>query len=183
MTATVYKRKSIRLKEYDYKQPGSYFVTICVQNHQCLFGNIIVGAGPCARPEMVLNDIGKMVQFIWEQMPKYYPGTDIDSFIVMPNHIHGIVTLKTGTGQPRGVAPTTVLSLPQIVHRFKSLTTARYRHGVKQNQWLPFTNRLWQRNYYERVIRNENELSEIRKYIQENPLKWELDPENLYVKA
>ena len=101
----------------------------------------------------------------------------------MPNHFHGIIALKSGTGQPRGVAPTFGLSLPQIVHRFKSLTTTRYRNGIIQYGWKPFPGRLWQRNYHERVIRHENELNEIRKYIEENPLTWDLDPENPNVKT
>lgn len=174
----VYQRQSIRLQGYDYQKPGSYFVTICVQNRRCLFGEMTVGAGPCARPEIVLNDIGRMVQSVWNQMPEHYSGVDIDSFIVMPNHIHGIVTIKSSPGQPRGVAPTVALSLPQIVHRFKSFTTAQYRTGVTQNQWPSFNGSLWQRNYYERVIRNEKELFAMREYIQNNPQSWVLDPEN-----
>ena len=120
----------------------------------------------------------------------------------MPNHVHGIIVLDNGQargpaptngqprgcdngqpqkfdkGQPRGVAPTAGLSLPDVVHRFKSLTTARYRHGVKQKQWPPFPGKLWQRNYYEHIVRDENELNDIRKYIMDNPKKWDLDREN-----
>lgn len=102
-------------------------MTVCAQNRKCIFGEIYVGAGPCAGPDVKLNDIGKMIQTIWQEIPDYYPGVKIDEFIIMPNHIHGIIIL---TGQPRGVAPTS-LSLFDIVHRFKSMTTARYRHNVK----------------------------------------------------
>ena len=79
-------------------------------------------------------------------------------------------------GQPQGVAPT--LSLPDVVHRFKSLTTSRYRLGVTQKGWLTFPGRLWQRNYFEHIIRDENDLDEIREYIMNNPNKWDLDDEN-----
>ena len=78
------------------------------------------------------------------------------------------------SGQPRGVAPT-VLSLPDVVHRFKTMTTKRYIDGVTQNGWLPFTGKLWQRNYWEHIIRNENDLAEIREYIRNNPARWESD--------
>ncbi|MBE0468422.1 MAG: transposase, partial [Methyloprofundus sp.] len=117
-----HNRRSIRLKGYDYSQAGAYFVTICTQNRDCLFGEIIEG-------EMVLNDAGKMVQTIWDQIPPHYPGIGIDAFIAMPNHIHGIVIVGAATGgrpgsgnydsvhgqhghgqhghgQPQGVAPT-----------------------------------------------------------------------------
>ena len=171
-------RKSIRLKSYDYSQPGMYFVTICVEDRQSLFGSIVanVGAGPCARPEMAFNDRGQMINKVWMDMPNYYPGIILDSYIVMPNHFHGIIGLNLNQGHPRGGAPT--LGLPDVVHRFKSLTTTRYRKGVKNFGWPRFFRKLWQRNYYERVIRNEKELFELRQYIQQNPLKWELDPEN-----
>lgn len=138
-------------------------------------------------------------------MPNHYPGIDVDEFVVMPNHIHGIILLVVGAtprgcpefelGRARWPAPTNganraqghaqehvlardKMSLPDVVHRFKSLTTARYRRGVYRNGWRPFPGRLWQRNYYEHIIRNEDELSLIRRYIRINPLKWEYDCEN-----
>lgn len=179
-------RQSIRLRKYDYSQAGAYFVTICTQNRECFFGNII-------NEEMVLNDSGKMVKMIWDELPINYPGVNVDEFQIMPNHVHGIIILVGATprgcpettdyiniGQARGPAHTSSssLSLPDIVHRFKSLTTARYRHGVKQKQWPPFPGKLWQRNYYEHIVRDDNELNEIRKYIMDNPPKWYLDREN-----
>ncbi len=197
-------RRSIRLQGYDYSQPGSYFVTICTQNHECLFGDIVEG-------EMVLNDAGQMVQAVWDALPRHYPGIGIDMFVIMPNHIHGIITIQppdtepppptvgagpcacpadvparpanasaTGhpsppTGQPQGVAPTKTMALAEVVHRFKTLTTKRYADGVKHHGWKPFPGRLWQRNYWEHVVRNERELHRIREYISTNPAKWELD--------
>ena len=196
----IHHRRSIRLKGYDYAQAGAYFVTICTQNRECLFGNVANG-------EMVLNDAGRMIQTVWDEMPEHYFGVAIDIFQIMPNHIHGIIILTNPVtvgagpracphqpgqsqshhigqppigqppiGQPRRLAPT--LSLPDAVHRFKSLTTTRYRHGVKQHQWPPFPGRLWQRNYYERIIRNERELNAIRQYIRDNPARWAEDLEN-----
>ncbi|MBI2358695.1 MAG: transposase, partial [Deltaproteobacteria bacterium] len=177
-------RRSIRLKGYDYKQPGAYFVTICTQNRECLFGDIVDGTTR-------LNDWGQMVQSVWNELPQHYPGVDIDAFVVMPNHIHGIIVLMDDhivgatprgcpvpgvPGQAQGPAPT--MSLADVVHRFKSLTTARFRHDVIQNNWHPFHGRLWQRNYYEHVIRNESEWDRIREYIAANPAQWDEDINN-----
>ncbi len=186
-------RRSIRLKDYNYAQAGVYFVTICAQNRACLFGEIVDGV-------MQLNDAGQMIQSVWDELPPYYRGVDIDACTVMPNHIHGIIVLtvvgagpracpdngqprgvdghpRGVHGQPRGVAPTT-MSLPDVVHRFKSLTTTRFRHGVIQNGWPPFPGKLWQRNYYEHIIRDEDELNRIREYIGNNAARWAEDENN-----
>jgi putative transposase len=179
-------RRSIRLKEYDYSQSGAYFVTICAHDRECLFGEIVDG-------KMILNDVGRMVQAIWDDIPSHYAGIDTDAFIIMPNHIHTIIFIvgaapcgrpDSDNGQARGPAPTenTPLSLADVVHRFKTMTTKRYADGVKQIGWPAFAGRLWQRNYYERVIRNEDELNEIRQYIVDNPAKWDTDEENPNVK-
>lgn len=171
-------RRSIRLKDYDYSQTGAYFVTICARNREYLFGKIVEG-------KMQLNKTGEMIQKMWIELPRNYPGVEIDAFIVMPNHIHGIIVL-TGVGagpcacpnggQPQGVAPT--ISLPDVVHRFKSLTTTRYRQTLSPKGLHSLPNRLWQRNYYEHVVRNENELNRIREYIIYNLLQWQFDREN-----
>ena len=179
----LHHRQSMRLYEYDYSQAGAYFVTVCTQNRDFLFGEITDG-------RMVPNDAGRMIQSSWDELPHHYPGIDIDAFVAMPNHIHGIIVLvgagpracpgngklQEDGGQPRGVAPT--LSLPDIVHRFKSLTTTRYKHGVQQFGWIPFPGKLWRRNYYEHIIRNEEELDRLREYIVNNPAQWALDDEN-----
>ncbi|GMT48212.1 MAG: hypothetical protein IEMM0007_1778 [bacterium] len=202
-------RRSIRLKGYDYSQEGLYFITICTQNRSCLFGEIKEG-------EMVLNDAGIMIKTVWHKIPEYYHEFNIHEFIVMPNHVHGIIQTisnpvgagpracpicchpicacaiptrpinefrqtngKTTTngrqtnGQPRGVAPTMTLS--DIVHRVKTLTTKRYTDGVKNNDWPRFNKKLWQRNYYEHIIRDEKSYYQISEYIQTNPLKWQDD--------
>jgi putative transposase len=186
-------RRSIRLKGYDYRQAGAYFVTICTQDRAFLFGQVV-------HDEMQLNDAGKMVYDVWNDLPAFYPGVQTDAFIVMPNHIHGIIILvgadprvcpaqpSVGVGpraypgqpqemgQPQGVAPT--LGLPDVVHRFKTMTTKRYADVVKQLGWEPFRGRLWQRNYYEHIIRNEESLNRIQEYILTNPMRWALDREN-----
>ncbi len=179
-------RRSIRLKNYDYSQAGAYFVTICTQGRECLFGEI-------KNNQMHLNEAGGMGEKVWNELPEKYPGVEIDELIVMPNHIHGIIILSVGAGpcacpetetnqslrkgQPQGVAPTR-LSLPDVVHRYKSFTTSQYRTGVEQFNWLSFPGKLWQRNYYEHIIRNEDDLNSIREYIRYNPLKWDEDEEN-----
>jgi putative transposase len=169
-------RRSIRLPSYDYTRAGAYFVTICTQDRECVFGEVVQG-------QMMANTAGQMIESVWRQLPQHCPCVEADAFVVMPNHVHGIIILVGAgpracpdSGQPRGVAPT--ISLPDVVHRFKSLTTARYRRGVHNNGWPPFPGRLWQRNYYEHVIRNEEDLSRVRQYIAENPAQWDQDPEN-----
>lgn len=182
-------RRSIRLKEYDYSQSGAYFVTICTYNRECLFGEIANG-------EMNLNDAGRMVQQVWNELLQFYIGVDIDVFIVMPNHVHGVIVIDNRRGEscirpknnaksrtkgdhkdrPYGTAHN---SIGCIIQRFKSITTHAYAIGVKQNGWPPFPGKLWQRNYYEHVIRNENELDEIREYVIGNPNKWAEDENNL----
>ena len=195
----IHHRHSIRLPKYDYSNSGAYFITICAQNRECLFGKIVAG-------NMILNEAGKMIQSVWNEMPQFYYGIEIDAFQIMPNHIHGIIIIKNKfklfvgagpracpninsgpracpigqpqniTGQPQGVAPTgTAMSLCDVVHRFKTLTTKKYIDSVKNNYWPPFYNKLWQRNYYEHIIRNEKSLNYIQEYILNNPYNWEQD--------
>lgn len=172
-----HNRRSIRLQGYDYAKPGSYFITLCTQNGQCLFGKIL-------GRRMDLSSAGHMVYLVWEELSSRYPGVETDAFVVMPNHVHGIITLVGAgpcacpgiSGQPQGVAPT--MGLPDVVHHFKTMSTKRYSDGVRQLKWPPYTGKLWQRNYYERVIRNNRELNRVREYIVNNPLQWELDQEN-----
>jgi REP element-mobilizing transposase RayT len=179
-------RHSLRLKAYNYSTAGAYFITMCTKNRECLFGQINVGAGPCACPPVVMSDAGRMVTNVWRQIPDYYPSIVVDEFVLMPNHIHGIIIIadvgyiespELPSGRPQGVAPTR-LSLPDVIQRFKNLTTKRYADGVKLSGWQPFDGRLWQRGYYEHVIRNDKELNDVRQYIIDNPLNWTLDEEH-----
>ncbi|MEA3414666.1 MAG: transposase [Thermodesulfobacteriota bacterium] len=189
-------RQSIRLRKYDYSKAGAYFVTICTQNKKCFWGNMV-------NDEMVLNDAGRMLESVWSELPERFPHVKLGEFVIMPNHFHGIVIFcrgescirpciescirpKTGESKgehakgehkvrPYGTFPNT---LGRIMQAFKSITTNRYIAGVKQKQWPPFPGKLWQRNYYEHIVRDENELNDIRKYIMDNPRKWDLDREN-----
>ena len=157
----IHHRRSIRLKGYDYSQAGAYFITICINHRQPLLGAIADGI-------MHLTPAGTMVQTIWEELPFHYPNIELDAFVLMPNHIHGIIILKSAQIEP-------VMTLGEIMHRFKSFTTTKYRHGVHQEQWQPFIGRLWQRNYYEHIISNQEICDRLRQYIANNPSSWESD--------
>ncbi len=159
------KRRSIRLKGYDYTQPGAYFVTICVQGRRQLLGEI---AGDVIRP----SKAGIIVSEAWRWLGDQYPQVTLDEWIVMPNHLHGIIMINEGRGGSR-TAPTRIRRKPlgRLVGAFKTVSTKRINkakatHGA----------RFWQRNYYERVIRDEEELNRAREYIRDNPLKWADDP-------
>ena len=232
----IHHRRSIRMKGYDYSRAGAYFITICTHNREWLFGEIADG-------EMKMNDAGQMVQTVWDEMSIRFDGMELDRFVVMPNHIHGIIVLpRRGEScirpydrirpcinrpciirpcnppyerpcihsdpsnghstdyrgdhgdhdhnghhgdykgdhhhkgdhkdRPYGTLPGTV---GRIIQAFKSITTHEYTNGVKQHCWLPFNGKLWQRNYWEHIIRNETELNRICEYIDNNPALWESD--------
>jgi putative transposase len=171
-----HQRRSIRLKNYDYSASGAYFVTICVQNRDRLFGNVFDN-------EMILNDAGQMIVTEWQTLPPRFPAIELDEFVVMPNHFHAILVINpVGAGlvpAPDVPAPTENRATPRVaptlgdmVGAFKSITTHSYIQGVKQHGWPPFDRRLWQRNYWEHIIRNETSLHRIRQYIQDNPARW-----------
>ena len=192
-------RRSIRLPGYDYRQAGAYFITIVAQGRECLFGQVVDAA-------MRLNDAGRMVERWWAELGNKYPTVIPDLCVVMPNHFHGIVVIThtpaasvgadlrvcpdlpdglgahTGEGahigaplrQPAGPAP----DIPKTVQWFKTMTTNEYIRGVKTLGWMSFPGRLWQRNYYEQVIRDDASLNRIRQYIADNPAQWANDDEN-----
>jgi REP element-mobilizing transposase RayT len=164
-------RKSIRLKEYDYTNPNWYYVTICTQDKKKIFGEVKNG-------KMILNKFGKIVEEEWVMTKEIRKNVDLDYYVVMPNHFHGIIINGANNydvvGAIRRIAPTkesTTLpsgSLGAIIGQFKSKVTKRIRfEGIPEFKW--------QRNYYEHIIRNDYDLYNIRTYIQNNPLKWELD--------
>jgi len=159
MTNQYPKRKIIRLKLYDYSSAGYYFVTICTRHKESFFGEIINEA-------MSLNDAGKMIASVWEESPKRFDGVSLDLFVVMPNHIHGIIVLKNG------------VDLSRVIQAFKSVSTNEYINGVHKLGWNKFDHTLWQMSFYDHVIRNEMDLLRIREYILNNPLKWAMDEEN-----
>jgi putative transposase len=178
------RRRSIRLKNYDYSQNGAYFITICTFNRELLFGNI-AGARGSVPLQMELNEYGKIVYNDWYHTPEIRKTIILDQFVVMPNHIHGIIiiaeetdtTLRIKGTQQRAPAERfgkpTSNTIPSIIRGFKSATTARINR-LRNSAGNP----VWQRNYYEHVIRNDTELSEISEYILYNPAKWAGDKEN-----
>jgi putative transposase len=238
-------RRSIRLKGYDYTQPGAYFITICTHGRECLFGEIIDG-------EMHLNEAGQIVVQTWQDLPNHVPNVQLDAFVVMPNHVHGIIIITDRTGgigagfkparttmgpgsaadsgstpgpdsavgagstagpgsvgagsvgagsepaptkttttapgsaagsgpvgagsepAPTEPAPTrSSYGLPEIVRQFKTFSARR----INELRGTPGTP-VWQRNYYEHIIRNESSLNRIRQYIAENLARWDADQEN-----
>ncbi len=168
-------RRLLRLPEYDYSQAGAYFVTICVQGRECLLGEVMGGS-------IHLSDHGKLVRDCWHKLPHHYPNIELDAFVVMPNHVHGVVVL-VGAGLPRPYndeipSPPKQPTLGQIIGYYK------YQSTKKINvMWQAPGTRLWQRGYYEHIIRDEKSLSRIREYIVNNPLRWELDRENIHARG
>ena len=158
-------RRSIRLNGYDYSRPGAYFVTICTRNRMCVFGNVVGG-------RMVLNDCGRVVETVWEALPEHYPHIELDVFVLMPNHVHGVIWMVGAGFKP---APTSGKGhgLPEIVRGFKTFSSRRI-NDIRRTPGVP----VWQRNYFERIVRNDNELNRIREYIAANPTQWAFDREN-----
>ena len=166
----IHHRTSIRLKNYDYSQAGLYFITICTEHRHCLFGTIQNG-------DMVLNDAGNMIVKQWHELPNRFPSVLLHEYVVMPNHFHGIIesvgAIPCGCPDRPGTSPAPTVG--DVIGAFKSLSTNEYIKNVKQNNWQPFAGKLWQRNYYEHIIRNEESYLTIAEYIQNNPLKWQED--------
>ena len=171
--------KSIRLKGYDYSRAGAYFVTICTHNKECLFCDVVNG-------NLALNDFGRMVDSEWLKTTEIRKNVILDKYIVMPNHFHGIVLITENDSGKARLATTKYNvsikmefgkpkpgSLPVIVGAFKS-AVARQINLIRNTPG----NEIWQHNYYERVVRNPDELHRIREYILANPLRWQMDKEN-----
>jgi REP element-mobilizing transposase RayT len=179
----IHHRRSIRLRNYDYRSAGAYFVTVCAFQRECLFGEVVDG-------EMRVNRFGEIVQAEWEKSAMVRENLQLDEFLVMPNHLHGIVIIVDDVGATRRVArnnadqskratqrvaPTGPVagSVGAFLGQFKSIVTKRI-NTIRSNPGCP----LWQRNYYEHIIRSECELGNIRRYIEENPLNWDQDENN-----
>jgi REP element-mobilizing transposase RayT len=178
-------RKSTRLQDYDYASPGAYFVTIVTKDRKCLFGNLIDG-------EMHLNEFGRFPRIILEKIPDHFSNITKDEFVTMPNHLHGIliihdtdaptirvrqervdkqsVSIPASPLRARGVVPG---SLSAVIGYFKSGVSRR----INALRHTPGAT-VWQRSFYDRIIRNEEEYNYARQYILDNPLKWELDTMN-----
>jgi REP element-mobilizing transposase RayT len=188
MNADIFKRRSIRLKGWDYSSSGLYFVTICTQNRECLFGKI-------SRGEMELNESGQIVAQCWKDIPKHFPHAELDEFIVMPNHVHGIIAIPGSVGaynhtprqMDRNIHTTHPMDTnndpPILSIRSPSKTIGSMIRGFKigcSNCSGKSTDMsiVWQRNYFEHIIRNEAELTHTRQYIRDNPASWLEDNEN-----
>ena len=190
----IHHRKSIRLKGYDYSQAGLYFITICVNDRECLFGEIVGVEN--FQPEMILNDAGKMVGNDWGKIPDRFPNVRLHRYIVMPNHFHAIMEITVGATlvvahddvvahdnngsttrrATTRVAPT--ITVGGIIGAFQSIVTVEYIRGVKNHGWQSFNGKLWQRNYYEHIIRDEKSYHRISEYIVNNPANWHNDKLN-----
>jgi len=171
-------RRSIRLKGYDYSSEGAYFITICTFQRQCLFGQIVEG-------DMQLNEFGQIAAECWQAIPEHFPHIELDEYIVMPNHVHGILVVKDtrrgiavqcpypGLGDTQQTTYTSVFgkmssgSIPTVVRSYKSATT-KYINIRREAVGTP----VWQRNYYDHIIQNERSLQHIRHYVTNNPLTW-----------
>jgi putative transposase len=145
----------MRLAHFDYTQPGAYFVTICAAERACLFGEV----ADCV---MLISGAGEVVADVWRTLPPRFPEITLDSFVVMPNHIHGVICISA----------TMKRGLPAVVQAFKSLSARRIAARGRS------TSPIWQRGYYEHVVRNDADLDRVRRYIEENPIRWDLDEEN-----
>jgi len=169
----IHRRRSIRLRGYDYSSSGAYFVTVCTKNKECLFGDIVDWT-------MRLNQAGELIHEVWDELPRHYAGIDLDIFVAMPNHIRGIIVLTdtpvvgAGLALPSGRgAASGAPTLGHVIRTFKSIT------AINVNRLLTRTGQpLWQRNYYEHIIRNETSLDPIREYVSMNPQNWMTDREN-----
>ena len=167
----------LRLREYDYAERGAYFVTIVTQDRSCLFGEIINDA-------MQLSGAGVAIQRWWFELKNKFATVETDEFVIMPNHLHGIVVITDAVvGADLRVGPVpegahTGAPLPTVIQWSKTMTTNEYIRSVKTLDWPAFRARLWQRNYYEHVIRNDDSLLRIREYILDNPARRAFDRKN-----
>jgi putative transposase len=204
----IHNRKSIRLKGYDYSHPGFYYVTLCTQDRENRFGDILNG-------EMILNGAGKMVDEEWKRIKDRYGYVILDTYQIMPNHLHGILQITSPKSVETGLVP--VPNIPDesvddglvhkdktnantlvndisastgmgtrpiptvlydVIGRFKSVTQNDYAFHVRNNGWPPFRKRLWQLRFHDHIIRNQDELERIRTYIIDNPINWLNDQNN-----
>ena len=163
------RRKDIRLKNYNYAKEGMYFITICTKNRRNILSNIIyeinysnekksVGVAALGDPKIELSYIGKIVDQHIIKINEIYNNISVDCYIIMPNHVHFIIYIKN-KGSPKAATPT----ISSVINSLKGIITKKCKFPI------------WQRNYYEHIIRNEKEYLEILEYIQNNPLKWKED--------
>jgi putative transposase len=180
--------KSNRLKGYDYSQDGMYYITICTRDRENLLSKIEINGGVGLAPTLnnaakpILTRIGEIVDRNWTEIPDHFPNVVLDEYVIMPNHFHGILIIKSGDREnavperaPASDAPP--LSLGSIIGSFKSRCVIDNLDYIKENG-LEETGKIWQRNYHDQIIRNEDDLKRFRKYIRDNPKKWAKDENN-----
>jgi putative transposase len=164
----IHHRRSIRLSGYDYTQAGRYFITICTYNRQNLFGEIVNG-------EMALNEYGRIVAACWQELARHFPNITLGEWVIMPNHVHGIIVIGRGEAsaadasplQPNGTQPGSIGAMAQ---NFKSVAARK----INKLRGTPGT-AVWQRNYWEHIIRDQQAYQRIAQYIINNPAKWDED--------
>jgi putative transposase len=165
--------RSMRLKDYNYSQEGAYFITICAYNRQHIFGDII-------NEQMNLNRYGETAFSCWQQIPEHFGNVDLDVFAILPNHIHGIVSISEARhamplidDKLRAFGERVPGSISTIIASYKSATT-KVIHSLPDSSHR----QIWQRGFYDHVIRDDNDLDQIREYIEANHLLWSQDHEN-----
>ena len=176
----IHHRHSIRLKGYDYTQPGAYFITICTKARQCLFGNVVKG-------EMQLNSLGNIALNCWQTIPAHFSHIELDTFVVMPNHLHGILIITDklvgaqhccalnqhidcNTEQFGKPVPGSIYT---VIRSYKGVVSKRINII-----WQTKGQSIWQRNFYEHIGREQKSVDNIQQYILNNPQRWADDPEN-----
>lgn len=156
------KRKNLRLTHYDYGQPGSYFLTVCTENKAKLLGEI-VGGGVLDTPHIRLSSYGTVVERITRDFNDFYADIAVDAFVIMPNHVHLLLTIHPSVGSPRTATPT----IPSWMGAWKRKINREVGRAI------------WQRSYYDHIVRGEQDYGEIWQYIANNPARWQED--SLYI--
>jgi len=156
------RRRQTRLSSFDYSSPGFYFVTICIQDKKPILGSV-------EGDRVVPSDAGSMVQRQWQRIPRRFPHVDLDEFVIMPDHLHGILEL-TSAADASATSPHE--SLSDVMSWFKVVASVEYARNVKRRGWPAVRRRLWLRGFHDRVVRDDDELAALRLYIRDNPRKW-----------
>lgn len=156
------RRKGARLPGYDYRTPGHYHVVTNTEGNVCRFGDVHDSV-------MVINDVGEMIGGFWSAIPERFPGISLDAWVIMPNHVHGVIFIEPRPDDSLGV------SLGDIMKWFKGITGHHYGRGVRERGWPRYHGEFWHRDYYDHIVRDERDLERIRTYIANNPANWNTD--------
>ncbi|MFC1709350.1 transposase [Candidatus Omnitrophota bacterium] len=177
--ADLSKRKRNRLTDYDYSKEGLYFVTVCSKDRKNIFATMKNNVGTGLAPVRIeLTKIGQIIDKNWRDITNRYNNINIDEFIIMPNHIHGIVIINKRDGVLSRADARPAPTISNILCSFKSKSSVEYLKYIKQND-LNISGKIWQRSFYDHIIRNERSLQEIREYVNNNPLNWDTDKNNI----